>query len=385
MKKLILVVFSLNVVVSGCSFEKKDKATHSTKDSMISVSNDSYKTSIPFEKGSANGLVTISKNNKINPLNRDAFETGLTRVASKFFDPKKYIFQNGNTLDKSTLESLLLRKRTEKQQGDLVDGLGKQIPNIGLNPLISDGKENNEEENKKNPEYIAGIVEQNYLLQKGKENELGGIVIGLAMNSVHYFKEEHDYQRESSITEKKLKAEGQKMANTILKIIHQKSETENIPIIFVIYKQEAQNSLIPGSILTYGKVDKGEEEISDWQNLDEKYFLFPSEDALKHHRDDSMMLSNFTEKIHKYFLKGIVVFGRGFYIDGALKDLKIDISADLIGKAELVGFAQYINGLIIDNIPDYLPLHVKIMVSNQVKVLIERDKREATPIIKILD
>lgn len=69
--------------------------------------------------------------------------------------------------------------------------------------MIPDGKDHSEDENKKNLEYIAGILEQNYVLQKGKHNKLGGIVIGLVMNSVHYFKEEHDYQREAPINDKK--------------------------------------------------------------------------------------------------------------------------------------------------------------------------------------
>lgn len=42
----------------------------------------------------------------------------------------------------------------------------------------------------------------------------------------------------------------------------------------------------------YGKVDKGEEDITDWKVVNEKYFLFPSKEALTNHRDDSMMLSN---------------------------------------------------------------------------------------------
>ncbi|MGE1126793.1 CamS family sex pheromone protein [Bacillus wiedmannii] len=385
MKRLILLASSLTIVLGGCSFGKKDEAQNSTKGSMISISNDSYKTPIPYEKGSANGLVTVSTDNIINRLNSDELEIGLTRVANKFFNPKEYSLQNGNTLDKITLEALLLRKRTEKQQEDLIKDLGREIPNTGLNPLIPDGKEHNEEENKKNPEYIAGIVEQNYFLQKDKQNELGGIVIGLAMNSIHYFKEEHDYQREAPINEKKLISEGKKIANDILKIIHQKSETKDVPIIFAIYQQGAQSALIPGSILTYGKVDKGEEKITDWENTNEKYSLFPSEDALTNHRDDSMMLSNFTEKIHTYFPEGITVVGKGFYIDGALNDLQIDISTNLIGTAELIGFTQYITGLVMEKFPDYLPIHITIKTANQVKALIEHKKGETAPIVKILD
>ncbi|MCD2338582.1 MULTISPECIES: CamS family sex pheromone protein [Bacillus] len=384
MKRFILLASSLSMALVGCGL-KNDEAIKSTKDSMISVSNDGYKTSIPFEKGSANGLVTISKNNKISSLNRDAFELGLIRVASKFFSPKEYVFQNGTTLERSTLESLLVRKRTEKQQEDLLKELGRKVPNIGLNPLISDDKEHDEEENKKNPEYIAGILEQNYVLQKSKQNELGGIVIGLVMNSVHYFKEKNDYQREAPINEKRLISEGKKMANDILKIIYQKSETKDVPIIFAIYQQGAQSALIPGSILTYGKVDKGEEEITDWENTNEKYSLFPSEDALSNHRDDSMMLSNFTEKIHTYFPEGITVVGKGFYINGALSDLQIDISTNLMGRVELISFTQYITALVTEKLPDYLPIHLTIKVVNQVKAVIDHKKGETAPIVKILD
>ncbi|MEJ9267975.1 CamS family sex pheromone protein, partial [Bacillus thuringiensis] len=258
-------------------------------------------------------------------------------------------------------------------------------PYTGLNPLIPDGKEHNEEENKKNPEYIAGILEQNYVLQEGKQNKLGGIVIGLAMNSVHYFKEEHDYQREVPINQKKLISEGKKMANDILKIIHQKSETKDVPIIFAIYQQGAQSALIPGSILMYGKVDKGEEEITDWENTNEEYSLFPSEDALSNHRDDAMLISNFTEKIHTYFPEGITVVGKGFYINGALNDLQIDISTNLMGTAQLMGFTQYITGLVTEKLPDYLPIHLTIKVVNQVKALIDHKKGETAPIVKILD
>lgn len=39
----------------------------------------------------------------------------------------------------------------------------------------------------------------------------------------------------------------------------------------------------------------------------------------------------FSEQIRKYFPKNITVLGKGFYIDGALNDLKINISTDLIG------------------------------------------------------
>ncbi len=65
----------------------------------------------------------------------------------------------------------------------------------------------------------------------------------------------------------------------------------------------------------YGKVDKGEEDITDWKVVNEKYFLFPFKEALTNHREDSMMLSNVTEQIREYFPENITVLGKGFYIN----------------------------------------------------------------------
>ncbi len=60
-------------------------------------------------------------------------------------------------------------------------------------------------------------------MKKGDNGEERvGMVVGLAMNSVQYFNEEHGYPREAAIPDEKMLAEGKKMAQEILKVIHQK-------------------------------------------------------------------------------------------------------------------------------------------------------------------
>ena len=54
------------------------------------------------------------------------------------------------------------------------------------------------------------------------------MVVGLAMNSVQYFNEEHGYPREAAIPDEKMLAEGKKMAQEILKVIHQKEPETKI-------------------------------------------------------------------------------------------------------------------------------------------------------------
>lgn len=66
-------------------------------------------------------------------------------------------------------------------------------------------------------------------MKKGDNGEERvGMVVGLAMNSVQYFNEEHGYPREAAIPDEKMLAEGKKMAQEILKVIHQKEPEQKI-------------------------------------------------------------------------------------------------------------------------------------------------------------
>ena len=67
----------------------------------------------------------------------------------------------------------------------------------------------------KNPIYISNILEHDYYVNKGEKDERSGIVVGLAMNSVHYYEEEHGYPREAAISNEKMLAEGKNGARNL--------------------------------------------------------------------------------------------------------------------------------------------------------------------------
>lgn len=118
-------------------------------------------------------------------------------------------------LDSSTISSWLNRKYTDSQ---LKEKKKKASDNVGLNP-VDPGKGDIDKRNKDNPIYLAHILEHNYLV-KTKDNSvsLGGVVIGLALNSVHYYqKEAFGATYEKTIDSKKLKQEGEKIAAEVLK------------------------------------------------------------------------------------------------------------------------------------------------------------------------
>ncbi|MEF7637519.1 CamS family sex pheromone protein [Bacillus thuringiensis] len=398
MKKIALAVLSLGLLVSGCSAgadkdekvaEKSGKAKEQSVVPKYAISDEYYKTTIPFDGGKARGLVVQGLNSR---LDIDEFETGLMRIAKESFSTKDNFLKGGKALDTQTIQMLVKRKRTDAEQKELEDKLKKdavKFPNIGLNPALGTGSESLEVKNKKNPIYISNILEHDYYVKKGdNDEERVGMVVGLAMNSVQYFNEEHGYPREAAIPDEKMLAEGKKMAQEILKVIHQKEpETKNIPITFAIYRQAPKSSLVPGNFVSYANAEKGSETVEDWQQINEKYYLFPSEQAkTDNKREDLARVSNFKAKLSDYFQGDYTaVIGTGMYRDDELREMKLDIPVQFNGKAEIVGFTQYVAGLVMEYFPNYMKVQVTIKSVERPEAIIIREAKQDEPLVKILD
>lgn len=381
MKKIALAILSLGLLVSGCSAgadkdekvaEKSGKAKEQSVVPKYAISDEYYKTTIPFDGGNARGLVVQGLNSR---LDIDEFETGLMRIAKESFNTKDNFLKGGSALDTQVIQMLVKRKRTDAEQKELEDKLKKdavKFPNIGLNPALGTGSESLEVKNKKNPIYISNILEHDYYVKKGDNSEERvGMVVGLAMNSVQYFNEEHGYPREAAIPDEKMLAEGKKMAQEILKVIHQKQpDTKNIPITFAIYRQSPKSSLVPGNFVSYANVEKGSETVEDWKQINEKYYLFPSEQAkTDNKREDLARVSNFKAKLSDYFQGDYTaVIGTGMYRDDELREMKLDIPVQFNGKAEIIGFTQYVAGLVMEYFPNYMKVQVTIKS-------VERDRK----------
>lgn len=398
MKKIALAILSLGLLVSGCSAgadkdekvaEKSGKAKEQSVVPKYAISDEYYKTTIPFDGGNARGLVVQGLNSR---LDIDEFETGLMRIAKESFNTKDNFLKGGSALDTQVIQMLVKRKRTDAEQKELEDKLKKdavKFPNIGLNPALGMGSESLEVKNKKNPIYISNILEHDYYVKKGDNSEERvGMVVGLAMNSVQYFNEEHGYPREAAIPDEKMLAEGKKMAQEILKVIHQKQpDTKNIPITFAIYRQSPKSSLVPGNFVSYANVEKGSETVEDWKQINEKYYLFPSEQAkTDNKREDLARVSNFKAKLSDYFQGDYTaVIGTGMYRDDELREMKLDIPVQFNGKAEIIGFTQYVAGLVMEYFPNYMKVQVTIKSVERPEAIIIREAKQDEPLVKILD
>jgi len=386
MKKLSFMGLVLMLLLAGCApkLESDDTSEQNTEESAkaiipkYQISDNYYRTILPFEPSAARGQVVSNLNTRYDMTE---MEMGLMRLAQEDFSTETYLFKEGQFLDSSTVKSWLQREYTKDQ---LAEKKMEADENLGLNP-IDPGTGDIDERNKENPIYLAHILEHNYMVKKSDDTVgLGGVVIGLALNSVHYYqKEAYGATFETEISEKEMLEEGKKIAEEVLQRLRNMKGLDEVPITIALFKQQANTSVVPGNFVSYTHVGKGKNTIASWKDLKEQYMLFPSEDAKEAYRDDNTTFLNFKQDVEEYFPNFNGVIGRGFYIDDQLQELKIEIPIQFYGKTEAIGFTQYVTGLVMEHFPEYISVEVTVSSVYGEESLIVRKANSTEPIVHI--
>lgn len=231
-----------------------------------------------------------------NRLDLEQLELGLTSIAQDQFDPERYVFREGQYITRNELNSWLSRYEEEENE-------------LGLNPALGEGETMKDREESQ-PRYLSHILEHNYLIQNENDQlELGGIVIGLSMNSVYNFRVEDDqglyYHYEKPIEQAQMLSEGQKIAEKVVARLRSENREEgalqNVPIVVAIFKEQPRESAIPGNFIAKA-VAEPEKELERFQDINEQYYLFPSKDATKDVASDAEQFQRFKEEVQSFFL-----------------------------------------------------------------------------------
>ncbi|MGE7811416.1 CamS family sex pheromone protein [Lysinibacillus capsici] len=346
--------------------QQKEKA-ETTIIPSIQIDESYYKTLIPYKESASRGLVV---SNIYTKYDMKEVESGLMRLSQNEFDTENYYFQEGQYLAESTVSSWLARSSQTED---------------GLNPPTTDTM-TPEERATKAPVYLSHIVEQNYLT-KTKDNKvkLGGISIGLALNSIYYYqKEQYGEYYEEPISESTLIEQGKKMAAEIVSRLRSREELKEVPIVVGLFKQQARNQIIPGTYFSYGVAKAGQNSIADWEGIDENYVLFPTDDSQDVYRDVNNNFKNFKQDVDKYFSNYTSVIGTGFYRNKQIQNLSIEIPIQFFGKAEIIGFTQYLTGILINQFDN---IHVEVSVTsvNGPEALIIKKANDKDPYVHVYD
>ncbi|WP_419959801.1 CamS family sex pheromone protein [Psychrobacillus sp. BM2] len=299
-----------------------------------------YRTLLPYEESASRGLVLSNLSTKYD---MKEVENGLLRISQNEFSPDKYLFQEGQYLDTSTLKDWLARSNQTK---------------TGLNP--SDEGLTGEAKAKNAPVYISHIVEQNYLEKTDNAVSLSGISIGLALNSTYYYtKEQYGATFEEKLTQAQIEENGKRIAEEVVTRLRKMDGLADVPIVVGLFKQNSRNAVVPGTYFTYSKAPAGK-NVSDWKAIDEEYVLFPTTHSKEKYRELDKTFRDFKHDIEMYFSNYTSIIGTGYFKDNQLQKWTITIPIQFYGTAEVIGFTQHLAGLVKEYFNSSMNIEVQV-------------------------
>ncbi|MBT2584115.1 CamS family sex pheromone protein [Planococcus sp. ISL-109] len=327
-----------------------------------------YRTLLPYKQSATRGKIVSRLNSRYDI--KEA-EHGLLRLSQQQFSPEDYYFQEGQMITDEDATSWLQRTNQDNSNG--------------LNPEDGRSAAEQKEGERPEPELLAHILEQNYLVKTEEDKiRLGGVSIGLAMNTVYYSSTD-GIPYEESIPQEEIAREGKRMADEIVSRLREKEEMVDVPILVSLFAQNNRNAMTPGTYFAYGAAPRGESEVANWNDINEEFVVFPTSGTNEQYRDIDTAFRNFKQDVELYFSNFTSVIGKGFYQDNQLQELKIEIPIQFYGSSEVIGFTQYVTGLIIDHFPDNVELEVNVTSTNGAEALILRKAGEAEPIVHIYE
>lgn len=387
MKRIIIACSIFLLLLSGClpgaPETEPQVVEEGSRDEKVIISRDIdttdryYRSVLPFYASDSRGFILDGVDNR---LDVDEFETGLIRLSQSEFDPDDYFIRDGQILQKKDVQSWIDRRSKDNKKG--------LNPELGVSESAS--VKEKLEANKKNPRYLSFVLEQNYMVEKGDSIELGGITIGVSLNSIYYYSVKDDEGKIHSgevdlrSNEGKILEEGKKIAQQIVTDLREKKEAQDVPIIVALYLEETRESLIPGRFISVASVGKGKSNIGSWENLDERHYLFPSDEVTKDHRSDAEKFNNFKTKVESFFPNFTGVIGKGFYKNGELRKMTVEIPMQFHGKSELIAFAQHVTDIVASQfLADDIPLEVNITSMDKQEAVIVKSPDRKEPFVHI--
>ncbi|UTR13707.1 CamS family sex pheromone protein [Salipaludibacillus sp. LMS25] len=311
-----------------------------------------------YQRSEARGTTAHAMNNRIDI---DQFELGLMEIASGVYEQENYFFQEGSHLSGELINSWL--RRYDKDDNP-----------EGLNPAPGSGDSEKDRLADK-PLVISHIMEHNYYTGNDESGvNLSGVVIGISLRSVYYFRTEDDdggyYFHEKEVKPKKALEQGEEAAQKILERLREMEGLEDVPVTVALYQEEARGSIVPGTFVAMSQAGSGDESLGNWESINEEFIVFPSSRARDVQPEISEKFTHFRQDIETFFESNVGVVGKGRYKNDSLQELKVEINLQSHGKAEIVALTQYLSGIIENAFGTKAPVYIYVNSVNGAESLI---------------
>ena len=302
----------------------------------------------------------MTATNDDNEVGDQSLEKGLVQLSKTTFSTSRYLFQEGQELSADTVNDWLSRKSKDEPSG--------------LNPVDN----NKKEANTRNPIRLEEILEQDYLTRSGSSYKLGGISLGLAMNSADYFtKTPNGTQYHTNIPRDAQESYGKQVADEIVARLRKRRDLKNVPIMIGLFSKTDQDSLIGGTYFTYGTAEANSSKIKTWKKLNNRSQVLPlinNETAIN--SNDVAAFSDFKSAVENYFPDISGVVANVYYENGKLTQENISITTQFYGYTQIESFSRLVLSAAKKYLGDDAAIEIKISSVNDVQAVISKNSAD---------
>ncbi|PNH16849.1 CamS family sex pheromone protein [Lactobacillus iners] len=362
MKKLLmgLLIFAFAINLTACGNLKNSNLTNNPANT--NGKQKTYQTTVTDKNGYnvllKDGQYLISPTNGITASNNDnnvdnrSLEVGLLNISHDLFSTDKYVFQEGQVLTPRQVNIWLSRYSKHNKRG--------------LNYKKS---------KKYSPIILNQIFEQDFLVKSGSSYKLGGISLGLALNSVDYYTKVKDGpEYHVNIKKNQQLAYGKKVAYTLIKRLRKISALKHIPILIGLFQKTGRDSLIGGNYLAYSIVDTNSSKINGWKSVDYSSQVLPTiGDTKPINSTDAASFSDFKAAIQGYFPNISGVIAKVHYQNKHLKQMNISITTQFYGYAQIESFSRLTLSVAKKYLPNNVPIEIRIESVNNLQATITKN------------
>lgn len=368
MKKVLKITAILGVLItlSACgNLKDSDLANNPTtsnsqkkKYQTTSTNDNSYNVLLKNGKYLTSPISGLTANDNDNNVDERALESQLMNLSHNQFSTGKYVFQEGQELNQATVTDWLGRYSKSNKEG--------------LNPKKAAKGKSYE------PIILDQILEQDYLTKNGSSYKLGGISLGLALNSVDYYnKKDGGPEYQTKISRNQQESFGKDAANKVIKRIRKQKGMKNIPILIGLFSKTSKDSLVGGNYFAYGIANANSSKINEWKTVSYRSQILPvvgNEKAIN--SSDATAFSDFKSAIQDYFPNISGVTANVQYQNGKLSQMNITVTTQFYGYAQVESFTRLVASSAKKYLPTNAPIEIKITSVNDVQALIAKNSAD---------
>ena len=336
------------------------------------------------------GASASSNNNLSSAANSRAFEEGLLRISKQVFPTEQYFMQEGQIIDEATMTSWLARESATNPEGlnpalpeevaetqsSLEESLASEEsvdPADDPEDVTEEGAEENEQivtNVQSTPIYLSQVSEKNLMVETEDGFALGGIVLGLAMNSTYEYTDADGVIHKQEISVGEMRERGRQFANIIVGRLRNTEELRSVPIVVGIYRTAPNDEVVGGTYVLDGISREGN-SVTDWTENNEYRIALPIIEA-SDQSDQYAYFDNFNNEIINFFPNLNGISGEALYIDGGLASLNVEIVSQFYKQTEITALTQHITDVSQRTLPEGVAIEIKVISDAGVEAYVGR-------------